>query len=94
MFRQQPSDVTESLGAPAQLECVVYGIPALEYTWFRRVGDAIVAVDLDDRVVERNGTLDIAMTTREDGGSYRCFASNDRGNVTSDFVMLTVLGMF
>lgn len=93
MFRRQPSDVRMSLGDPAQLECVAYGLPEVEYTWYRWMGSTIVAVDLDDRVMELNGTLAITMTTREDAGFYRCTAGNDRGNVTSERVELTILGM-
>lgn len=93
VFLQQPSPVTEPLNSPAELECVAYGIPDLDYTWYR-IGDTVVMVELDARVMERNGTLTIAMTTREDGGLYQCVASNDRGDVTSDPVMLTIIGMF
>lgn len=93
MFHQQPSDLIVRLDMPVDLLCIAYGIPELDYFWFRVNGMTETPVELDTRVMEVNGTLTIAMATREDSGTYICVAKNVRGNVTSDPVQLTVLGM-
>lgn len=92
MFREQPSDVLVPLNGLVELVCIACGIPEVDYLWFRWIGGMLVPVELDARVMEVNGTLNIAMATRDDAGQYKCVALNEHGNVTSDPATLSVAG--
>lgn len=92
MFREQPSEMFVELNEPVELVCIACGIPEVEYLWFRWIGGMSLPIELDARVMEVNGTLNIAMATREDAGQYICVALNEHGNVTSDTARLSVAG--
>ena len=69
-----------SEGNLALLECVAMGSHPMNYTWFRN----------SLALVEASNILAIFNVKRNDSGEYKCSASNDFGNTTSDSVTVAV----
>jgi hypothetical protein len=94
MFSQMPSNQIAGLNEPAELVCIAFGIPEVDYFWYYLEAGRLTPVNLNTRVMEVNGTLSISMVAREDAGQYVCAASNELGNVSSDPATLTVRGTY
>ena len=92
-FSQTPSSTTVYLNESTELVCVASATLEVDYFWFRVEPSGLVAVVLDDRVMENSGILNFTMAMFEDAGEYVCAARNGLGNTNSRPVRLTVLGM-
>ena len=67
-------------GNLAILECVALGSHPMNYTWFRN----------SIALAEASNIFTIFNVKRNDSGEYKCSASNDFGNATSDSVTVAV----
>ena len=92
LFFETPSDESSMSNTSFEWTCVASGIPEPDYMWLRCVDDEDIPVQLDDRVMEVNGTLTFSTTVREDRGTYKCSAMNTLGSIISRPVELTILG--
>lgn len=69
-----PDNVAVRVGEVIRLQCLAHGTPPLTYTWTKLNGN------LPPRAHVSGGDLQIDLASPEDGGSYKCTASNNVGN--------------
>ncbi|XP_063283112.1 neural cell adhesion molecule L1-like protein isoform X2 [Pelobates fuscus] len=70
------ANYTALIGQAVSLLCNVFAVPPADVSWYR-VGPHLTA-----QGPYENGTLHIENTEIQDAGTYMCYASNARGNVT------------
>lgn len=82
-----PGTVASLVGSRVSLQCDSSGIPKPEVRWEKD------GVGISDRnyVINHSGSLFFAAVKMEDGGDYRCTASNEAGSVSRN-VTLSVQG--
>ncbi|KAM4722858.1 hemicentin-1 [Rhinophrynus dorsalis] len=83
-----PSNITVHLGKGAILSCDVLSTVRYNLTWMRNNMD-VRHTDPSRITVLRNNSLEIKSVTINDGGEYKCYASNEGGS-TAASVTLTV----
>lgn len=72
---------------PHTVECPVEARPLAEVSWFK---DEQPLVSRPPQQEQTGGELMFFQMSEEDGGQYRCQASNYLGKVSSERFMLTV----
>ncbi|NXW43371.1 NCHL1 protein, partial [Nyctiprogne leucopyga] len=65
------------VGYSAFLHCEIFASPAADITWTK--DDSIEPLSTARYELNKNGTLEIKETKKEDSGSYTCWASNSVG---------------
>jgi hypothetical protein len=85
---EKPKNVIE--GDPFQLECVAWGEPAVQVTWYRD-DEPVVAdgerVILKNSSLLQNATLRIVNTEYDDEATYVCVAVNSVGNSSASMTI-------
>ncbi|XP_058831697.1 cell adhesion molecule Dscam2 isoform X2 [Topomyia yanbarensis] len=86
---EHTSHVSVSQDEGAVLLCVAQGCPSPEYRWYTHNGPEPVPVSSGPRIRLLGPVLAIEAVTSEDGGVYKCSASNAGGEASAD-LRLTV----
>ncbi|XP_030622789.1 immunoglobulin superfamily DCC subclass member 4 [Chanos chanos] len=86
-FLQDPEPQVVSVGGTARFECHVDGLPTPRIVWEK---DQIPLPAQPRYISLPNGVLQILGVTKDDGGSYRCVASNSARKRFSQDALLTV----
>ncbi|XP_021698631.1 Down syndrome cell adhesion molecule-like protein Dscam2 isoform X2 [Aedes aegypti] len=86
---EHTSHVSVSQDEGAVLLCVAQGCPSPEYRWYTHNGPEPIPVSSGPRIRLLGPVLAIEAVTTEDGGVYKCSASNAGGEASAD-LRLTV----
>ncbi|XP_065091074.1 cell adhesion molecule Dscam2 isoform X6 [Ochlerotatus camptorhynchus] len=86
---EHTSHVSVSQDEGAVLLCVAQGCPSPEYRWYTHNGPEPIPVSSGPRIRLLGPVLAIEAVTSEDGGVYKCSASNAGGEASAD-LRLTV----
>ncbi|XP_058457683.1 cell adhesion molecule Dscam2 isoform X5 [Malaya genurostris] len=86
---EHTSHVSVSQDEGAVLLCVAQGCPSPEYRWYTHNGPEPISVSSGPRIRLLGPVLAIEAVTSEDGGVYKCSASNAGGEASAD-LRLTV----
>ncbi|XP_050073287.1 cell adhesion molecule Dscam2 isoform X2 [Anopheles maculipalpis] len=86
---EHTSHVSVSQDEGAVLLCVAQGCPSPEYRWYTHNGPEPIPVSSGPRIRLLGPVLAIEAVTAEDGGVYKCSASNAGGEASAD-LRLTV----
>ncbi|XP_058053672.1 cell adhesion molecule Dscam2 [Anopheles bellator] len=86
---EHTSHVSVSQDEGAVLLCVAQGCPSPEYRWYTHNGPEPIPVTSGPRIRLLGPVLAIEAVTGEDGGVYKCSASNAGGEASAD-LRLTV----
>ena len=79
------------IGNTIEMDCRASGIPDPNLRWIRE-GELFTFVSHPNLRIQDGGqTLQVLNAQLPDTGAYTCFASNEAGNATKDF-LLNVLG--
>lgn len=86
---KQPDNKTVIAGQTATFKVEAVGDAPLSYRWKK---DGADLSDGDNISGAAEAVLTIHNAQKADEGSYTCYVSNDKGNLTSDAAILTVVG--
>ncbi|XP_068128537.1 immunoglobulin superfamily DCC subclass member 3 [Hyperolius riggenbachi] len=89
-FHIFPRDATVEEGGVARFQCQIRGVPEPQIVWERN-GETI-DTEHPRYTLLPTGVLQITTLEAEDGGKFRCVASNDAGRKFSPEAMLIVTG--
>ena len=82
-----PSQLTLVARQPTTIACVTTGVPVPSVNWFGPDGSMLS--NSATVSIATNGSLTISLAAQEDGGTFRCTATNEVGMATSS-VAVTV----
>ena len=89
-----PQNVTKPEGQNVTLTCNAIGKPSQSISWTKY--GSVISTSGDSRISFGAGNKELTITnvSRADDGEYRCVASNDLGNATSNAATMDVQCMF
>uniref|UniRef100_A0A8C5QF83 Cell adhesion molecule L1 like n=1 Tax=Leptobrachium leishanense TaxID=445787 RepID=A0A8C5QF83_9ANUR len=79
---------TVVLGRAVSMHCEVFAVPPANILW-HQIGRTLHHLDAR-HILYENGTLHIQKTEMQDAGTYTCFASNEKGNITKSSHLILI----
>ncbi|KAK8763992.1 hypothetical protein V5799_033399 [Amblyomma americanum] len=82
------SPTVADLGQSADLFCVAEGVPVPAYSWYKREGERMLALEPSVRVRQVAGVLQFRDLDVSDAGTYVCLVSNSVGEAQADIQLV------